>query len=213
MIKKFLILLGIILFLVWFVPTTSRFPVQDLAPEDLVKVQELFAKNKLDLDNFYPTRVISSEYGNFHVRGHQVFKGVTVYQDLIFHFDDNGDYESISGYPAANISFSNNPQITLPDTFGYQYFRPIPFTPKPFIPSYIASLRSRFLMGFPYFFFPQHASLAIYDRHSGESYMSQDWTLVWEIVPFKFGNYPQVLIDAFSGKVLYYDNGIRTGTY
>ncbi len=77
-------------------------------------VQSLFLSNNLPLSNLLAYRLQSDSSGYHHVRCYQFYNGLEFfYQDVIFHFNNQNTFYSLSGELAAHGTFDTVPRVPI----------------------------------------------------------------------------------------------------
>lgn len=161
---------------------------------DLAVAQELFQKNNIEMGTLAIYRVYKDEHGTMHVSASQFYKGLPVFfGEIGYHFDQSGRAHSnidgeagiyTSGDRIGDLGISTEPSISIS----------------------AAAKRAREKMKLNYFF---TAELGVLDLNAGASYATPNFVLAWRMKPKDAETYPYAIIDANTGKLLRYDDGIR----
>ena len=169
----------------------------NVSTEELSRVKNLFQKNNIDLGTLAITSVKIDEQGASHIRAEQFYKNLPIFLggQIIYHFDSSGkalvdstnpdgtNHIYISGERIGNLGISTEPSISAPT----------------------AVRTARESMKSNYFF---TAELGFWDLTAGTSNTESNFVLVWRIKPKGADQYPYAIIDANTGKLIRYWNGI-----
>ena len=204
--KKKIILYSVLVLLVigivgYFFPT----PVQvarintdtkhRVSTADLAIAKELLRKNKIEVGTLAFVAVVKDEYGITHIWGEQFYSGLPVFSGNIgYHFDQSGKAQDrliidgtkdvlTSGYRIEDLNISIEPRISAST----------------------AARIAREKMKSSYFF---TAELGVLDLNAGTLNTQPNFVLIWEVKPRGADKYPYAHIDANSGKLLRYSDGI-----
>jgi len=161
---------------------------------ELKTIKTLFRASNLSYENyqFYSLECILS--GEFYVSCHQYVNDLKVWtDDLFFHFDKNGRFESLSGDIVSAIDAGTSPSMD------------------------VTQAESRFLgrMNEDSFFRNSKSvangcitcELVYYDIAGMSGGSTPDYVLAWLVKPEK-SDYPVAVIKDSDQSVLYYNNGI-----
>ena len=156
---------------------------------ELTQTKQLFEKNKLDTHGLQFTRFQADNENQpqaiyeIHVSANQFYNGLPIFLgNNTYHFNKStGILESVSGKRITNLDISTAPYISAREAAKK------------------SGVVSKFLDG----------ELGIYsiDPTPGDLNSDFQYMLAWKITPRDSG-YPLAFVDAITGKVLYYFNGI-----
>jgi len=168
-----------------------------LTAEDSVKINNLFEKNNITNDDCQSIeRFIDDQYST-NIWCGQFYRNLPViWGSLLYTFDPSGTLRkgSKGSKDSYNDKLSSELNIDIDPTI------PEKEAISTFIDS--AKMRDKNITSTTAI-----ATLGIYNKNSGMSYTQPDYKLIWYV---KFNKkYPFAIIDATSGIVYYYDNGIR----
>ena len=163
---------------------------------DLTTARELFQKNNIEMGTLAIVEVTKDERGFTHIWGKQFYNGLPVFFGNIgYHFDQSGRAQD-------RLIIDGSKDIyTSGDRIG-----DLGLSTEPSISASTASRKAREKMKANYFF---SAELGVLNLNAGTSYAKPNFVLVWRVEPKGVDNYPYADIDANSGKLLQYDDGIR----
>ncbi|MEK7608152.1 MAG: hypothetical protein AAB495_01075 [Patescibacteria group bacterium] len=155
-----------------------------VSADDLIIAKGLFEKNNIEMGALAITQVVKDDLGTTHVWGDQFYNGLVLFTGKIgYHFDKSGRHNFTSGERVGDIRISTDPSISM--TMAAKIAR------KKIMSEY------RFA-----------AELGIFDISAGTSGLKPNYMLVWKIKPDAI-DYPYIIIDARSGSIIRYDDGIR----
>jgi hypothetical protein len=163
---------------------------------ELSKAEKLFLQNNIDIGTLAIVSVSTDRFGKTHIRCDQFYKGIPIFGgDVIYHFEQSGkamDRSAIDGTQDIYISGNLIEDITASE--------------EPKLTMYEAEERVQTKMNSKSF----TAELGFRDLNAGISYKEPNFSLIWKIMPADAEKYPYAYIDANSGNILYYDDGIRS---
>ena len=155
-----------------------------VASKELSLAQELFENNNVDFSTLAIRSVGKDRHGNTHIGADQIYKNLRIItNDLIYHFDESGVITSVSGVVIDEINISTDPNISINEAVNLVKHR--------MSSSYILT-----------------GELGFFDLNAGSGNTKVNFTLVWKMKP-RLSEYPYAIVDAYSGEILRYDDGIR----
>lgn len=161
---------------------------------DLKTINYLFAKNNITLNNLRVYKLQTDELGYYHVRCDQYYDGLPlITEPVIFHFNNGGNLDCISGDMIDSINVDTIPDITAEST-GVMLYKCITSDPA----------SSQVLMNKSTCF---ESELGIFDINAGVSYTDKNFVLVWK-VESRNAESPQVIINAKNDSLIRYYNGV-----
>jgi hypothetical protein len=163
---------------------------------DLETIRTLFDSNKLSLDNFVIKWFLKDDLEYFHVGCHQYINNLNIFSDdVIFHFDPQGHYISISGEIISYMKVRSVPSLCIGRVIEL-FLQNV--ENDGFYSRNLQQIKDGCIS----------CELGYWDLNSGISYADQNFTLAWRIKPFN-SYYPWALINDMSNSLIFYDNGIR----
>lgn len=167
---------------------------QAIDPAWLEKVQELFNRNRLKLDDLIPKEVEADDLGYTHARFDQTVNHLRVFhQEVIYHFDQNGQLSSVSGRRLEPSANSAAPTLTKEAAAQIAAAEMQTMAGK-------EQLRQLTLQEL-------NAELGYYHQSAGDE-EAADLVLTWKIEP-KSQRYPLIFVNAETGSIVDSDSGIR----
>ena len=168
-----------------------------VSAENEIIAENLFNSNEIDFNNLQITKVQKDDYDKTHIRCYQFFNGLKIFTgDLIFHFNENEKYDSLSGEFVTNISLNTQSNLDN-DILKNEYLTQV--ENDPFYSSKISELIENCL----------DLQFGYYDLNAGISYQPEDITKAWKITPHN-KEYPILFINDETSEIIYYFNGIIT---
>jgi Zn-dependent metalloprotease len=167
-----------------------------ISDQELSTVKSLFISNNLNYDNFQFNRLQKDDLGHHHVRCFQYVNNLKILSnDLIFHFDAQGHYYTLSGTIISTMDIEPSPSMDISE------LREIYLKSLEEDDSYFGSkkkIENDCL----------RCELGYYNLNAGISYTTPDFRLAWKIKPDK-SDYPVAVVNDSEKSLIYYDNGIR----
>ena len=165
-----------------------------IVESDFNTVKSLFSTNNLRLDNFLVYRLQNDQVGHKHVKCYQYVNNLQVFSDdVIFHFNEQNKYDSLSGEIISGINISSDPKMSkngamklfleLVDDDGY-------YTSN--------SLKDECFQ----------CEIGYYDLNAGTGNETHNFKLAWKIQR-EDSDYPFAYINDTDKSKIYYDNGLR----
>jgi Zn-dependent metalloprotease len=170
--------------------------IQLISEEDFNEVKSLFVSNNLDYSNFQFFKFQTDNFGYHHARCYPFINNLKVFtNDLIFHFDKNNNYKSMSGHLVDGIDLDSIPSMDKKSVIE-KYLNEI--NNDEFNSAKKDSIiKNCFELEFGY-----------YDLNAGKSFSVKNFTKAWKVYP-KAKVYPFVYVNDMTSNIIYYDNGIR----
>ncbi|MBP1637510.1 MAG: fungalysin/thermolysin family protein [Bacteroidetes bacterium] len=167
-----------------------------LSESELVTIKSLIDYNRLDFNKYQFFRLQNDELGYHHVRCNQFVNGLRVFtDDIIFHFDQNDKYYSLSGDIIEKIDL--NTKISMDYDSVVEKFLYLIEQDNTYIGDKKEIINNCFDLEFGYF-----------DLNAGISYSDENFTKAWKIKPTN-RDYPYAYINDENSETISYDNGIR----
>jgi Zn-dependent metalloprotease len=164
-----------------------------LTENELKSIGSLFDYNQMNYANYQFYKLQTGELGQQHVKCFQYINGIKIFtNDLIFHFDQNNRYSSLSGDLIKVINLDIKPQMEprdIIDLFINQISKDHYYSSSELV-------NNCFETEFGY-----------YDLNAGTSYKPNLFTKAWLVKP-KGKEYPIAYIDDSKNGLIYYFNGI-----
>ena len=160
-------------------------------------IKALFNANNISLNNLYLYWYQRDDLGYFHIACLQYINNLNVLSDeVIFHFNQQGYYTSLSGEIISDIKVSSVPSLCIGhvvDLFLQNVEN------DGFYSRDLQKIKDGCIS----------CELCYWDLNSGVSYAEKKFTLAWRVKPLN-SDYPWALINDTKNSPIFYDNGIRT---
>ena len=167
-----------------------------LAELEMDTIKFLFDHNHMDYSKYEFYRLQHDELGYHHVRCNQFVNGLKLFtDDLIFHFDQDDKYSSLSGAVVDEIDLSSTSSMNYSKVV--EKFLYLVEHDETFFGNKDEIIKSCFDLEFGYF-----------DLNAGISYSDVNFTKAWKIKPTN-KDYPFAYINDVNSEIIGYDNGIR----
>jgi Zn-dependent metalloprotease len=169
-----------------------------IAQNDYVLAIGLFNKNHIEYANYQVYRLQVDDLGYYHVRCYQYFNNLKIFtNDLIFHFNKNDSYTSLSGHVIKEFELDSSVTMNQDDVIQIfiDNFNKDEWNASRQLK--IDTLSTCFELEYGY-----------YDLNAGHSYAINDFTKAWKINREKY-SYPYAFINDLTSNLIYYDDGIR----
>jgi len=204
--KKWILIIVVIIFSIvaigYFVPSPLQVTQirtntnHTVSAEELAKVRGLFQKNNIDMGTLAITDVTVDERRESHIRAEQFYNNLPILLggQIIYHFHSDGkvyDRSIIDGTTGIYTSGERIGNLNI--------------SIEPNISASAAARTAREKMKSNYFF---TAELGFWDLTAGTSYTKPDFVLVWRIKPKGADQYPYAIINANTGELIRYWDGI-----
>lgn len=168
---------------------------QLVTDQEFSSIKTLFKSNNLPYNNYQFFRLQRDELGFNHARCFQYVNNLKVLSDeLIFHFDSRGHFESISGNIVSGIDVDDLPTMELAEVENL-------FLNMVKEDHFYAGSRKVLNDCIT-------CELGYYNRNSGVSYATPEYLLAWRVKPQK-SDFPYAIIIDSEESVISFDNGIR----
>ena len=176
--------------------------VHPASEEEVALAQQLFSQNGISLDNLRINRVIQDEFGtNFQCD--QFFQSILIlYGDSIYSFNPAGELKFCSGEPVQNLSLSTTPRVCREDAAAVAVEAP----------AQMGSLAGNDWLEYLGWTTQDcfTATLVLWWTCPNRNPCGTDYVLSWWIRNSNRDEYPYAVINAEDGRLLFYDDGIRT---
>jgi|SRR3989344_868931 len=162
---------------------------------DLATAKELFQKNNIEMGTLAIVQVTKDRHDTTHVGGAQFYNDLPVFfGNITYHFDQSGKAQDRSIIDNTNDIFTSGERVG-----------DLGILTKPSISISTAARKAREKIKANYFF---TAELGFWDSIAGTSYGEPNFILVWKVKSKRADEYPYAFVDANSGKLLRYWDGI-----
>ena len=165
-----------------------------VSAENQSLAEHLFNSNEMDFNNLQITKVQTDDYNKTHIRCYQFVNGLKIFTgDLIYHFNENDQYDSLSGELITNLSL--NTQSNLDSSIlKNKYLTQV--ENDTFYRSRISELTENCL----------DLQFGYYDLNAGQSYQPENLVKAWKITPHN-KEYPVLFVNDETSEIIYYFNG------
>ena len=175
---------------------TSGAGVILLSGADYNVAGDLFESNSIDYSNLQFYRVQTEASGRHHIRCHQYINNLKLFtNDVIFHFDENDQFDHISGGLIQQINLD-----TIAKTENYELVGIFEKSLTEDSTSFVGDMdldTCCFDLEFGY-----------YDLNIAAGSPDYSFAKVWKIT-FKESEFPYLIVNDNNAEPIYYDNGIR----
>ena len=166
-----------------------------VSDSDLQTVKSLFELNDLNLNNFLVYRLQNNDLGYKHVRCYQYVNNLQVFtNDVIFHFNAQNHYYSLSGELISSINIKTSPSLSKNDVIEI-FLESI--ENDGYYNANLEQIKDGCFI----------CELGYYDLNAGISFASHNFAGAWKIRP-EDSEYPIAFINDSDGSLINYDIGI-----
>jgi len=167
-----------------------------ISEENLNTIKTLFESNHLDYSKYQFFKFVTDDFGGHHAGCYQFIHDLKVFSNtLIFHFNQAGNYYSLSGDIIEDIPLNAIPSMNqkyVVDKFLIELSKD-----HLYAGSKEEISHGCFDVEFGY-----------YDLNAGAGLVEKKFTKAWRVKP-KNNKCPVAYINDMTSGVIYYDNGIR----
>lgn len=175
--------------------TITGMPDQNLISEsDLSTVSSLFGTIGMSLNKYLVFRFQTDQLGGKHVKCYQYVNNIKIFSDeIIFHFDSQNRFTSLSGEIISTIDINSVPKMSKNDVV--KLFLELVDEDGRFSSR---SLKNECIQ----------CEIGYYDLNAGTSNQTHNFKLTWKIRG-EDSVYPFAYINDTDKSKIYYDNGVR----
>lgn len=159
---------------------------------ELNTIESLFNSNNLNIDNLLFYKLQTDKSGMYHAKCYQYVNNLKLFSnDLIFHFDSEGNYTTLSGDPISEIYIGKEPSMKICEVIiiFLDNIKSIPFNNTLISDGFLCEL-------------------GYYDINGGTGNAVKNFQLAWRINPSN-KVFPYAIINDYEKKLIYFDDGIR----
>lgn len=166
-----------------------------ISDEQLVKAELLLNAANLDYSNYQIYRFEKSFLNSQHIRCHQFMNGLQIFtEDIIFHFDENNDYQFSSGDAINSIALDNKSKMSQNELKKIYINR---IKKDSHAKNYLNKITRNCLeMQFGY-----------YDLNAGKGDSTIIMKKVWKITPLNSDS-PKMFVNDDNSEVISFHNGV-----
>lgn len=157
--------------------------------------EDLFNTNGIDFSNLQIIKVEQDKYNYYHIRCIQFFNGLKLFWgDVIFHFDENGEFTSVNPNLIDNISLNNESNL------DYDFL----------VDRFLNEIENDSLYNYKIDKIIENCldlEFGYSDLNAGTSNQSTNIIKAWIITPHN-EEYPRLFMSDTNPGIYYYENGL-----